>query len=222
MNSNAGMPGFELIYVIVNYGLGSKVLHLAKEAGVRGGTIYFGKGTTNNTILSYLSLYDQRKEVVLMGADSKVTDHALDMLNEKFKFEKPNHGILCTTELTRVIGTRHHQLDGSQEKRGEFRMMYQMIITIVSKGKAEDVIDAATKAGSKGGTIINARGSGVHETGKLFNIEIEPEKEIVMILAKVELTETVVEAIGKELEIEKPGNGIIFVQDVKRTYGIRE
>lgn len=222
MNSNAGMPGFELIYVIVNYGLGSKVLHLAKEAGVRGGTIYLGKGTTNNTILSYLSLYDQRKEVVLMGADSKVTDYTLDMLNEKFKFEKPNHGILWTTELTRVIGTRHHQLDGSQEKRGEFKMMYQMIITIVSKGKAEDVIDAATKAGSKGGTIINARGSGVHETGKLFNIEIEPEKEIVMILAKEELTEAVVEAIGKELEIEKPGNGIIFVQDVKRTYGIRE
>ena len=221
MNSNAGMPGFELIYVIVNYGMGSKVLHLAKESGVRGGTIFLGKGTTNNTILSYLSLYDQRKEVVLMGADSKVTDYALEKLNEKFKFEKPNHGILWTTELIRIIGTKH-QLDGSQEKRGEMSMRYQMIITIVSKGKAEEVIDAATKAGSKGGTIINARGSGVHETGRLFNIEIEPEKEIVMILAKEELTEVVVEAIGKALEIEKPGNGIIFVQDVIRTYGIRE
>ena len=27
-------PGFELIYVVVNYGMGSKVLHKAKEYGV--------------------------------------------------------------------------------------------------------------------------------------------------------------------------------------------
>ena len=97
--------------------------------------------------------------------------------------------------------------------------MYHAITTIVDRGKAEDVIDAATKAGSKGGTIINARGSGIHETSKLFSMDIEPEKEIVIILSEVESTENRI-FDKKPLKIDEPGNGIIFIQDVNKTYGI--
>ena len=100
--------------------------------------------------------------------------------------------------------------------------MYQIIITIVNRGKAEDVIEAAKAAGSKGGTIINARGSGVNETSKLFNMDIEPEKEMVMILSKEDITENIVSSIHERLEIDKPGNGIIFIQNVNKTYGIYE
>ena len=100
--------------------------------------------------------------------------------------------------------------------------MYQLIITIVNRGNAGDVIDAAKAAGSKGGTIINARGSGIHETQRLFNMDIEPEKEMVMILSKEDITDSIVESIRIALEIDQPGNGIIFIQDVNQTYGIYE
>ncbi|GAE94435.1 nitrogen regulatory protein P-II [Gracilibacillus boraciitolerans JCM 21714] len=100
--------------------------------------------------------------------------------------------------------------------------MYQNIMAVVDKGKAEDVIESAQKAGSKGGTILNARGSGVHETSKLFSMDIEPEKEIVMILSDENYTEAIVTKIREDLKIDEPGNGIIFVQDVNQTYGIYE
>lgn len=98
--------------------------------------------------------------------------------------------------------------------------MYKAIFTIVEKGRAEDVIDAAAQAGSKGGTILNARGSGIHETSKLFSMEIEPEKEVVLILAEVDATEAIAASIRDSLKIEEPGNGIIFIQDVSSVYGI--
>ncbi|HOA17575.1 MAG TPA: P-II family nitrogen regulator, partial [Fervidobacterium sp.] len=79
---------------------------------------------------------------------------------------------------------------------------------------------AANKAGAKGGTIINARGSGIHESGKILSMEIEPEKEIVMILSESDTTENIVSAIKDAIKIDEPGNGILFVQDVNRTYGI--
>lgn len=41
------MPKFEIIYIIVNHGKGSKVLRKAKEYGMRGGTVFWG-GTVNN------------------------------------------------------------------------------------------------------------------------------------------------------------------------------
>ena len=91
---------------------------------------------------------------------------------------------------------------------------------MIEKGLAEEVMDVAKSVGARGGTIINARGSGIHETAKLLNMEIEPEKEIVLMITKTESTEGIVKAVRNNLKIDEPGNGIIFVQAVSETYGI--
>lgn len=216
------LRSYEIVYVIVNYGVGSKVLHKAKEYGVSSGTVFLGKGTISNSLLNFLSLYDERKEIVLLGTYSDIADKALDKLNETFQFEKPNHGIVFSTGAVEVVGSMSYKSIVSEEEERVNQSMYQVIISVVNKGKAEDVIEAAKHAGSKGGTIMNARGSGLHDTAKLFSMEIEPEKEIVMILSKGEVTDAIVSSIREELKIDKPGNGIIFVQNVNRVYGIYE
>ena len=213
---------FELIYVIVNYGMGSKVLQKAKKHGITGGTIFLAKGTVNDSLLNFLSIYEEKKEIVLMGTDSNTADQILFELNKKFQFEKPNHGIVFTTSMCTIVGCLHYKSEEYEERRGVNNSMYQNIITIVNRGKAEEVIEAAKAAGSKGGTIINARGSGVNETSRLFNMDIEPEKEMVLIVSKKDVTEAIVATIRETLEIDKPGNGIIFIQDINKTYGVYE
>lgn len=216
---------FKLMYVIVNHGSGSRILHKAKEFGIAGGTIVLSKGTVNSALLQFLALNDERKEMVMMSADSETAEYTLEQLNRLFHFEKPNHGIAFTTQTAHVVGSSKVQALERPEilsKRGADKSMYQLIITIVDRGKAEDVIDAAKEAGSKGGTIVNARGSGIHETSKLFHMDIEPEKEIVYILSKKEITDSIVTSIRKKTEIDKPGNGVIFIQDVNDVYGLYE
>lgn len=213
------------MYVIVNHGSGSRILHKAKEFGIAGGTIVLSKGTVNSALLQFLALNDERKEMVMMSADSETAEYTLEQLNRLFHFEKPNHGIAFTTQTAHVVGSSKVQALERPEillKRGADKSMYQLIITIVDRGKAEDVIDAAKEAGSKGGTIVNARGSGIHETSKLFHMDIEPEKEIVYILSKKEITDSIVTSIRKKTEIDKPGNGVIFIQDVNDVYGLYE
>jgi len=217
-----GIKIFKLIYVIVNNGMGSKVLGKAKECGITGGTIVLGRGTISNAILNFLSLYDERKEIVLMAADNRTADNALEKLNKYFQFEKPNHGIAFTTRTGEIYGSSCIVCEDNEEERGVGSSMYKIIITIVNRGKAEEVIDAAKAAGSKGGTIVNARGSGIHETSKLFHMDIEPEKEMVFILSKGDITETVVSSIREKLEIDKPGNGLVFIQDINNVYGVYE
>jgi nitrogen regulatory protein PII len=146
----------------------------------------------------------------------------LPELDKIFNFAKPNHGIVFSTSTWGVLGTIHATKFLEAEEQRRDKAVYQLIMTIVNRGKAADVIDAASEAGSKGGTIINARGSGIHEQAKLFNMEIEPEKEMVLILAKTEVVDKITEAIAKKIDIEKPGNGIIFVQNVHRTIGLHE
>ena len=98
--------------------------------------------------------------------------------------------------------------------------IHDLIITIVNRGLADDVVDASKTAGATGGTIIHGRGTGIHETAKLFGIPIEPEKDIVLTLVEHSMTESVLNAVNEALELYKPGKGIAFVLDVEKTIGI--
>lgn len=97
---------------------------------------------------------------------------------------------------------------------------YDLIITVVSKGRAEKVVEASKAAGAEGGTIMFGRGTGIHEKLKLFGIPIEPEKEVILTLTPQEITQRVLEAICKEADLNKPGKGISFVIGVDKVAGI--
>lgn len=221
MENNPDQKQLVLFFVIVNFGLGSKVMKIAKQNGITGGTIFLGKGTINNHLLEILDLSDVRKEIVMIIAEKTLASQALEELNRKFNFDKPKHGIAFSTSVAGLIGTRDSLELNHKESRGVTDTMHHAIFTVVDKGNADAVIQAATAAGSRGATIINARGSGIHENSMLFSMAIEPEKEIVMILATNDLTEAIVASIRENLKIDDPGNGIMFILNVNKTYGLR-
>lgn len=220
MESQTNLCSYELIHVIVRYGAGSKVIKLAKQNGAKGGTITFCKGTCRNFFLELLDLTDVRRELVLIVVPKNIASSVTSKLDAVFHFCKPNHGILFTTSILSVCGS--HNLEAIDHKKygGNAQMNYHAIYTIVDKGNAETAMEAATKAGAKGGTIINARGSGIHETSMVFAMEIEPEKEILLILCQISLVDEVIQSIRNALSIDEPGNGIIFTQEINQTVGI--
>jgi nitrogen regulatory protein PII len=220
MDNNAGIPNFQLLFVIVNNGMGSKVLKTAKAFGAPGGTILLGRGTVRSHFLEVLGINDIRKEIVMMIAGEEIAAKALEGLNEKYHFEKPNTGIAFCIPVMGFWGAKNCEDNKIHVKRGGRNIMYNAIFTIVDKGKACDVIDAAVSAGSRGATIINARGSGIDEKCVLFSIVVEPEKEIVMILAETGMTDSIVSSIREAVKIDQPGKGILFVLDVNKTYGL--
>jgi nitrogen regulatory protein P-II 1 len=63
---------------------------------------------------------------------------------------------------------------------------FDLIMTIVNRGYADQVVDAARSAGAHGGTVFYARGTGVQEVEKFFAISIHPEKEVVINLVRHE------------------------------------
>ena len=219
MESRFEMKQPELFCVILNYGYGSRVVKVARQNGISGGTVFLGKGTAGSHLLKILDITDIRKEIVLLIAPQDMAFKAMEEIDRKIDFDKPNHGIAFTLPVAALIGVHHYVYHEDVESEGE-RGMYKAIFVVVDKGTAESVIDAAASAGSKGGTIINARGSGIHENQKLFSMEIEPEKEIVLILSETDLTEQIAAAIRKAIKLDEPGNGIMFILDINKTYGL--
>jgi nitrogen regulatory protein PII len=99
---------------------------------------------------------------------------------------------------------------------------YSLIMTIVNRGYAELVMDAARAAGARGGTILYARGTGIHASEKFMNIDIQPEKEIVLTLvvkaAVREITHAILEAGG----LRTKGRGISFTLPVTDLVGFSD
>ena len=99
---------------------------------------------------------------------------------------------------------------------------YVVIFSIVNEGFSDSVMSAAREAGARGGTVLSARGTANEQARALFDIEVSGEKEIVVILVKNEIKDAILQAINKEVGLNKPGQGIVFSMPVDSVVGLSD
>lgn len=99
---------------------------------------------------------------------------------------------------------------------------FELIVCIVNAGFSQNVMEAARAAGARGGTIVRGRGSANPEAEEFFNITIQPDKEIVLILVKASIKDTVLKAVYKNSGLPTEGQGIAFSLPVERTTLLKE
>lgn len=198
-----------------------KFVRIAKEKDIRGGIVLLGKGTVKSTILNLLGIKSQKKEVINILLEKEKAKEMLDFFTEKFQLYEPGHGIVYTTPVIiagQIINNKQGTWNTVQGMEGE--SMFKKLTIIVNRGMGKDVMDIARKSGVKGGTIMHGRGTGSEFTVKLLGMEIEPEKELVMILMPSDLIDKVVDDLFQELQLDIPGNGILFVEPIMEVRGL--
>lgn len=99
---------------------------------------------------------------------------------------------------------------------------YEMITCIVNAGFSDAVMEAAKKLGARGGTVIRARGTASTAAEAKFQITVQPEKEIVMIVVPAVLKEDILHALYKEVGLATPGQGIAFSMPVDGAVGLSD
>jgi nitrogen regulatory protein PII len=95
-----------------------------------------------------------------------------------------------------------------------------LIVSIVRKGWGDTVLEATMNAGAHGGTVLFGRGIGRNEQQRVFGIQIEPEKEIVLTVIPAELKDAVLQEIVRAAELTEPGHGLAFIVPVDTLAGI--
>lgn len=104
--------------------------------------------------------------------------------------------------------------------RQDFIMQQKLVVTIIQKGVASKIVSATKKAGTEGGTILFARGTGGREFKKLFGMTIDPEKEMILTMVHQDMLDQVLKVISDTGNLQKPGKGICFVLDIWKAVGI--
>ena len=97
---------------------------------------------------------------------------------------------------------------------------FQVIMCILNAGFSEAAMDAARKVGARGGTIMHGRGTASKEAEKIFNITIQPEKEIIMILATTTIKDAIMKTLYDSVGVNTPAQGIAFSLPVDDVVGI--
>lgn len=99
---------------------------------------------------------------------------------------------------------------------------HEVIFCIVNAGFSDAVMDAAKEFGARGGTVIHARGTANSEAERLFQITVQPEKEIVMILVPTEIKNDILHALYRAVGLKTPGQGIAFSMPVDAAVGLTD
>jgi nitrogen regulatory protein PII len=97
---------------------------------------------------------------------------------------------------------------------------YEAVFCIINAGFSDQVMFAARKAGASGATILKGRGTTSTEADAMFNITIQPEKEVVIILVPAEYKDEVLRMIYSQAGLESEANGIAFSLPVTNAVGI--
>lgn len=220
---------FQMLFLIAAPKLVHKAEELYREGMVPVQYIMHAQGTASSEIMDMLGLGGVEKDVMLSMLPKPLADTMLRKLRHTLHLGMPNTGVAFTVTMSSCSGhmIRLMESAGVQEEersgRNEWDEMeneYSAIMAIVNQGFSEEVMNAARPMGASGGTVFHSRRIGSEEAMKFWNISIQQEREVVLILAKKENKKAIMQAVNKACGMQSKANGIVLSLPVDEIIGV--
>ena len=97
---------------------------------------------------------------------------------------------------------------------------HEVIFAIVNAGFAEEAMEVARANGARGGTILGARGVAREKEAAFFGITLHADKEILMLVVEKSIRDNILNALYKEMGMDKKAQGITFSMPVSEVAGL--
>ena len=95
----------EVIFAIVNAGFAEDVMDVAREQGVRGGTILNARGVVNEDAAAFFGItLHADKEILMMVVEKDIRDNVLNALYSRMGMANKAQGIAFSLPVSDVAG----------------------------------------------------------------------------------------------------------------------
>ena len=95
----------EVIFVIVNSGFAEEAMDVAREAGVRGGTIINARGVAKEKEATFFGItVHPEKEILMMVVEKEIRDKVLNAMYTHMGLDKKAQGIAFALPVSDVAG----------------------------------------------------------------------------------------------------------------------
>mgnify|MGYP004647878285 CR=1 FL=1 len=196
-----------------------------------------GEGTASSSLLQYFALEDINKYIYFSLIHEKQKKEILESIKHNLELDKPGEGICFTIPLsgsTKYLLDKLNTEDNMKEEEKKKQKtkkeiskkankIHHLIVTIVTEGYSEKVMNTAKNAGAGGGTLINGRS--IYQTNskrQFLGFSIEPEKDVILIVTDEDKKNDIMNAIVKETGLKTEGGGIIFSLPITEAVGLYE
>lgn len=216
-----------LTTTIVDRKNGVKYEKLYKESGIDVTFTALGAGTARGDVLDYLGLESTEKTVIFSVQEEDGWLALKKDLRRKMKIDAPGGGIAFTIPLSSIGGksTLRFLLAKEEFQKEEESSLkdttHDLIIVIANRGYIDLVMDAAREAGAYGGTVIQAKGTGMASAEKFMGVSLAAEKEMIFIVTKTEQKNSIMKAVMQKVGVESKAQAIVFSLPVTDTAGLR-
>lgn len=223
---NGKVDRIKLIITITRRGVGSKMVDYYKRNNLHYDFICLGMGTATSEILDYLGLEETEKDVVISLAPESKIPRILTGITKQFQLDNPGKGIVFTIRLSSVsarvpqILCKPENLVENEEFAMENEKKFELILTIVTRGNADIVMDAAKSAGATGGTLLHARRVGFEDVENIFGFTIQPEKDVLAILTESSRKREIMNKITEAAGIKTESRALVMSLPVDEIMGI--
>ena len=107
---------FEVVFAIVNSGYAEDVMDVAREQGVRGGTILNARGVAREEAAAFFGItIHAEKEILMMVVEKEIRDKVLNALYVQMGMAKKAQGIVFSLPVSDVAGLA----PSVQQEKGE-------------------------------------------------------------------------------------------------------
>lgn len=215
------MNNLSLLCLIINKKDERKTIKLLNKYNSNFKHIINCTGTASSSLLEYFGLTEVEKNLIISITPNIISKHILKELNTNIN--EPGKGIAFTIPISSSVKYINDYYKGKEME--DIKMEdanKELIITITTEGYAENVMSAAKSAGATGGTTINGRGLETEKIIKFLGISIEPEKDIVLILAPNDKKNDIMNKIVEKCGLKTPGKGICFSLPVSHDIGLNK
>lgn len=212
---------YKQLTLVLNQKQSEKCIGLAKSANISNGFVLIGTGIINNRFLNALGAKNKRREILTYLIKDEDEKRILDYFTKELQLLRRGHGFAFTSFAVGAEEVIRDEISVEKLSRDyKERTMFNKLTVIVDRGMAEEVMTIARNAGAKGGTILHGRGTGAEFTEKLLGMEIEPEKELVVILMPTKFMKKAIKDLHEKLDLDTPGKGILYVEPVVSVVGL--
>ena len=95
----------EVVFAIVNSGYADDVMDIAREQGVRGGTILNARGVVKEEAAAFFGItLHQDKEILMMVVEKTIRDNVLNAIYKQMGMAKKAKGIAFSLPVSDVAG----------------------------------------------------------------------------------------------------------------------
>lgn len=223
----------ELLCLISNFNDEKSIKPLYDKYNLPYNFAIYGKGTASSSLLEYFGLEEIRKYIYLSLINTLDKKNILNDLETNLKLNEPGKGICFTIPLSsstkhilNKINNKEENMEKDENKtmeKSKDKKNYHLIVTIITEGYSDKVMNTAKKAGASGGTLI--RGRSLFQTSskrQFLGFSIEPEKDVVLIVANDKIKKPVMEAIVKETGLKTKAGAIVFALPISEAIGLYE